>query len=339
MKSTYIANNIYQVVKRAERVLLVPHQHPDGDALGAATAFASWLDQEGIAYDLFCHTRVTTALGYLPHLDQISHDPAVWEKGHDLIVVFDSGDPVYAGIARYLEDMSKEETPTIINIDHHITNQFYGAHNLVNTNASSTCEIVYGFFKVNNIAMSQSMATSLLTGIITDTDNFTNSATTPHAISVAAALTSLGANYNTIKDYVYKSIPLKAFELWGRMFARLTKHEPLNIVHTFMTQKDLDDYELEEQHTGGMTNFLNSLHDGHAGLILKETKEGHTKGSFRTNRDDVNVADMAKHFGGGGHRKAAGFTIEKPIHEAMAFILFELEQLFPAGLVLDPQED
>lgn len=339
MKSTYIAHNIYARIKRARRVMLVPHQHPDGDALGSSTAFASWLDQEGISYDLFCHTPATTTLTYLPHLSSLSSDPTVWDRNHDVIVVFDSGDPVYAGIARYLESNTSLTSPTIINIDHHITNQYYGAHNLVHTRASSTCEIAYGFFKANNISITREMATSLLTGIITDTDNFTNSATTPHAIEVAATLTGLGANYNVIKEHVYKSIPLKAFELWGQIFSRLTHYPPLNIVHTYMTQADLALYGLREEDTGGMTNFLNSIHDGLAGLILKETTDGKTKGSFRTNRDDVNVAIMAQHFGGGGHKKAAGFTIEKPIHEAIDFVLSELESLFPKGLLLEQEHN
>lgn len=328
--NTHIAQTIYTVLRGAQRVLLVPHQHPDGDALGASTAVAEWLNQINIPYDLFCHTAVPQTLSYLPHLQEIRSSKEIWDTPHDVIVVFDSGDLSYAGVDSYIQKLPV--APCIINIDHHMTNQYYGTYNLVDTAASSTCELIVRLFKTNGIAITEPMATSLLTGITTDTDNFTNAATSPAAIEIASLLTKRGADYNNIKDHVYKNISLNAFQLWGHMFSRLKKHDTLNIIHTYLTQHDLARYGLTDEAIGGMTNFLNSIHEGHAGLIFKETEQGHTKGSFRTTRDDVDVAAMAKHFGGGGHKKAAGFTIEKPIHEAMDIVIAELEKLFPQGI-------
>ncbi len=331
---THTAKQIKNVVLASQRVLLIPHQKPDGDALGAATAFAEWLESLGKEYIIFCATDFSTRLSYLPHTDKLTSDTRVWQKPIDTIVVFDSGDLVYAGVAEYIAKLSRR--PIIINIDHHITNEKYGDYNLLLTGASSTSEILYHFFTITHVPINISMATSLLTGIITDTDTFTNAATSARAIHAAGELIAVGGNFDVIKNHIYKSTPLRAFELWGRIFSRLSKHEKLNLVYTYLTHKDLIEFGLTESDVEGMTNFLNSISDGHAGMILKELPDGKTKGSFRTTRDDVDVAKMAKHFGGGGHKKAAGFTVEKPIHEAIEHVLEELEKLFPQGNMLEP---
>lgn len=320
------------MITQASHALLIPHKHPDGDALGAVTAMAEWLSHIGISYDIFCATDVSAQLNYLNHIDKISNNINLWDNPHlDLVIVFDSGDLEYAGVANYITALPKK--PHIINIDHHKTNQHYGELNLLPKKASSTSEIVFDFFVMHGIKITKHMATSLLTGIIYDTDNFTNAATTPHAIHVASKLVNLGANFNHIKERMYKDMPFDAFSVWGIIFSRLTRHEPLNLVYTYLTRQDLTTHGIEEQAMSRLSNFMNTIHEGYAGLVLKETEDGTTKGSFRTTRDDVDVSAMAQHFGGGGHKKAAGFHIEKPLEEALTFILKELEILFPQGIL------
>lgn len=332
--NTQIPSHIYTAVTEAKHILLIPHQHPDGDALGAVTAFAQWLESLHISHAIFCATSVSPQLDYLPQVHTISSSIQLWQDPRlDMVIVFDSGDLHYAGVDTYIEQLT--QPVTIINIDHHKTNQGYGTINLVPKNASSTSEIVHDFFHVNNIVITKDMATSLLTGIIFDTDNFTNSATTEHAMEVASKLVHLGADFNHIKERMYKHMPVAAFPLWGQIFSRMKKHDALNLVYTYLTHQDLTQHGIDPEAMSGLSNFMNSVHDGYAGLVLKETPEKTTKGSFRTTRDDVDVSLMAQHFGGGGHKKAAGFHIEKPIEEAIGFILSELELLFPKG-ILEP---
>ncbi|PIT86771.1 MAG: hypothetical protein COU33_01370 [Candidatus Magasanikbacteria bacterium CG10_big_fil_rev_8_21_14_0_10_43_6] len=328
----HTAKQIYTAITEATCILLIPHQHPDGDALGAVTAFAQWLDTLAKNYAIFCSTAISAQLNYLDHINEISEDPQLFQQNDlDLIIVFDSGDLRYAGVDTFIANIA--HPPMIINIDHHKTNEHYGKLNLLPKQASSTSEIVYDFFSLHAVPITPHMATSLLTGIIYDTDNFTNAATTPHAIHVASKLVNLGANFNHIKERMYKDMPFDAFPLWGIIFSRLTKHEPLNLIYTYLTHDDLEKHQVHEDAMSGLSNFMNNIHDGYAGLVLKGTKEGTTKGSFRTTRDDVDVSTMAQHFGGGGHKKAAGFHIEKPIEEALAFVLKELDILFPHGIL------
>lgn len=323
----HTAAQIERAVQGAERILLIPHQNPDGDALGSSTAFAEWLSVLGKQYALFCVTDRAERFHYLPHIDEFHESETLWHtQQFDVIVVFDSGDLVYAGVDKYIAGL-EATSYTLINIDHHKTNQSYGDLNLVLTGASSTCELLYRFFRHINAPINKRMATSLLTGIITDTDNFTNAATSPEALRAAADLLSVGGEFNRIKEQVYKQTPVHNFTLWATVFSRLARHETFDIVYTFLKQEDFKKYALDEAAAEGMTNFLNVVQEGKAHLLLRENADGSVKGSFRTTRDDVDVSAIAKALGGGGHQKAAGFTVEGPMDKAFETVFAAIESL------------
>lgn len=315
----HIANQIHKTVMNASRVLLIPHQNPDGDALGSSTAFAEWLSQMGKDYTLFCKTTQSPRFSYLAHSDEFHESEVVWRGApFDVIVVFDSGDLAYAGVDKYIAGI---DTPyTLINIDHHKTNTMYGDLNLVLETASSTCEMLYRFFTHTGERINKDMATSLLTGIITDTDNFTNAATTPTALAAAGELLKAGGKFNKVKTQVYKQNSIHAFGLWATVLSRLERHDELDMVYTFLKQDDFSKHGVNETAAEGMSNFLSAIEEGKAHLVLKENTDGSIKGSFRTTRDDVDVSAIAKHLGGGGHQKAAGFTVEGPIEQALEVV-------------------
>jgi len=109
--------------------------------------------------------------------------------------------------------------------------------------------------------------------------------------------------------------------LWGAVLSRLKKMEQAEITYTYITQADLKQYEVSESESEGLANFLNNLDYEGACPILKETAEGKYKGSFRTTHDNMDMASWAKRLGGGGHRKAAGFTADGPLEELLKKIL------------------
>ena len=245
-------------------------------------------------------------------------EPAVIsDHSIDTIVVVDSGDLRYNGIA----ELVKDHPATIINIDHHVTNERYGDLNLVHPTASSTCEILYHYFYHNHIPLNHRMATSLLTGLTTDTGNFTNAATSASALAVGGELIRSGGNYQLINDETLRNKSVDALRLWGVVLSRLKHEEALGITHTYITKSDLETYHVPENETEGIANFLNNLDNTRVALILKENDGGLVKGSFRTTRDDVDVSAMAKSLGGGGHKKAAGFTVAGTIDEVLNKIL------------------
>lgn len=315
-----IAKQIHHAILSARHILLVPHQHPDGDALGSCTAFMEFLTNTKRSHAAFCATGISPRLSFLPQAARVMNDPALWDHPElDVLVVFDSGDLRYAGIEAAVR--AREKKLKIIVIDHHVTNERYGDIHLIDHTASSTAELVYHFFQANDITVTPRMATALLTGILTDTDNFTNAATSASALTVGNHLLRAGADAGHIAASVFRDKTISTLRLWGIMLSRLTREETANLVFTYITQQDLQATGTAESDIEGMANYMNMIDETPVTLILKELTDGSCKGSFRTTKDDVDVAAMAKSLGGGGHRKAAGFTIPGPVNRAITEVV------------------
>jgi phosphoesterase RecJ-like protein len=114
---------------------------------------------------------------------------------------------------------------------------------------------------------------------------------------------------------------LESLKLWGIALSRLQKHEPLDITYTYITQEDLKECNIQENEVEGIANLLNNLENTKIAMVLKQTSEGSVKGSLRTTRDDVDVSLIAQKMGGGGHKKAAGFSASGTIQEVLNTIL------------------
>lgn len=317
MKET--AQKIHNHLSGAGHVLVVAHPNPDEDTFGSALAMAEYLREMNREASIFCATPIGQKLRYLPNHPTIIHDTAAFQDPRvDTIVFVDCGDPRYAGVAEAV----KNHPATIINIDHHNTNELYGHHNMVIKNASATAEIMFMFFEYNRLTISRHMATNLLAGIISDTGNFTNAATSPTALAIAGELVRRGANFKLINFFTQKDKTLDLLRLWGAALSRLTKNEEAGLVYTYLKKNDFEANDLKDSEGGeGLSDFMNTLDGAKITLILKEIEGGKVKGSFRTVHDDVDVSAMAKKFGGGGHKKAAGFTTEGPIETVIEKIL------------------
>ncbi len=317
--SKIIAQQIYNALLEAEHILLVPHKNPDGDALGSVTALAEFFEHIGKPFTIFCATEIPDNLRFLEHTDSITTNQNLWDgnKQYSLVLV-DTGDLKHAGIDTLIPRLKHK--PTIINIDHHATNQQYGTYNLVIEGASSTTEVLYLFFRYNNIEISPEIATSLMTGLITDTGNFSNAGTSRNALAIASDLSKKHASIQDIRNHIFKNKSVDALRLWGKILSRLTLHTEHNIAYTYFTQKEIEDHKVTEEELDGVANLLNHLNEGDAIMVLRERKEGGVKASMRTTKDHVDVSIIAQTFGGGGHKKAAGFSLEHSIEEAIEHI-------------------
>ncbi len=307
MLNLSLSQKIHSHLQQTQRILIVPHQNPDGDAIGSMSALAEYLlNYLKKEVDVFCATAIPPNLKFIPHSHLIKTDESLFSQSNlDAIIVVDSGDLRYAGIHKYI----KNHPAKIINIDHHPTNEQFGHFNLVNHRASSAAEVVVDFFKANQIKLNKNMATALLTGILTDTDNFTNGATTMRALNIAGELLRSGTNIRQINRWTLKNNSINTLKLWGVVLNRLEYNPIKDMAYTYLTRIDYQKYELDEKEVDGISNFMNTIGGVKVGLFLKETTDGKIKGSFRTTRDDVDVSAMAKKLNGGGHKKAAGFTV------------------------------
>ena len=297
---------IFREIQTAKKILLVSHQKPDGDTLGANFALATYLLKIGKEVDSFCFDQMPTYLKFLPQSDLLNSDHLLFTKQYDLIITVDCSNLELTGVKELINLLPQPKK--IINIDHHVSNPFYGDINLVINNSSSTCEIIYRLFKDWRINWNQAIAQNLACGIITDTSGLKNPSTNYQAVAAISDLINKGANINKIIKNTLQNIKLSQLKLWGRALERLTKSENHQLVYTWLTRKDYQECEASEEDSEGLSNFLHILKEGEIILVLKESLDGFVRGSLRTT-SNIDLTKLAELFGGGGHKKAAGFSL------------------------------
>ena len=193
----------------------------------------------------------------------------------------------------------------LINIDHHPKSD-YGDINIGGSWAASTSLILYNILKIWQVKIDSEMATSFLAGILFDTGSFSNSSTNTEVISVAEELIRLGAKYGKINQALYRK-DKNWLSFWALLLSRLQKNDKLKVAYSVVLNEDAG-----RKDGGGesIANFFNYLNEVRLVMILKEMTDGTIKVSLRTPDRSVDLNRLAKFFGGGGHRQAAGFIIE-----------------------------
>lgn len=289
------------------------HEKPDGDALGSMLALAEHLEAGGHRVTRYSVDGVPPSFTFLPGSEQVTSERP---GGVDVILLLDIGD-----VARARLPLSpRGVAPMVLVIDHHPTRLDQDSRDVVDgaviaTHVSSTCELVFHLLRHRQATITKTMATNLLTGISTDTGTFQNAATTGASLAVAAHLLLRGANLPKVVAATYRNKSVAALRLWGRALERLKQDPKTGQVTTLITQQDLADCQVGDDAAEGVSNFLNSLDDARLTLVLREEPDGRIRGSYRTTREDVDVAALAERWGGGGHRKAAGFSAPGPVTE------------------------
>ncbi len=312
MSASIIMNMIYKeiqnTIENAQNILLTAHEKPDGDALGSVFAISSYLKHLDKNFRIFLknYNNYYDHLSFL-NFDILEENNVFWKK-IDLIISLDSSDLLRTG----LEDVDKEiiKNVPIINIDHHKSNEGFGFLNLIDPKASSTTVILNNFFKKINFNFDAKTATGLLLGVLTDTDNFSNKGTNLESFKVASELLKKGANIAKI-NYSNKKDDNETLKFLGNVFQKLEKNDKMKIAYTVISKN-----EMERAEKNGLTdkietlpNFFNNLDDSNIAMVLKE-KDDYVKVSLRSTKNDIDVSRIAKWFGGGGHKGAAGFAIK-----------------------------
>ncbi len=297
-------NRLHALVQKANKILLIADGKPDGDSLGSSSGFLNWLIREGKTAQAFCAAPIPRTFSYLNGIHLFRNDAATFKESWDLIITFDAGDLRHCGVETLLPQVTSPYT--LVNIDHHATNARYGQLNLVYIDACSTCEVVYRFLTNEGIRLDSAIATSLLTGVLTDTSSFSNSATTSPGMEAAAVLSAAGARTNEIYYHLLRNKTVDGLKIWGLALSRLAFNPSYNAVTTYFLAKDL--IGVPEETIDGVSNFLNaSCGEADTILVLREMNDGKVRGSMRSAKRDI--SKIAKLLGGGGHKKAAGFTI------------------------------
>jgi len=220
----------------------------------------------------------------------------------------------------------------VINIDHHASNDNFGICNIVDEKAASATVILYKMFKEWGIKFTPVIATALLTGIYNDTGSFMHSNTTIEVFEVASKLLEAGGKFGAVSKNLFRNTPLSSLKLWGRVLenARLNQD---GVTVSVITWKDFEECGASADEASGVVDLLNSIPGSKYTCLLNEDKDGYIKGSFRTRRDDIDLASLAAQFGGGGHKKAAGFTMSGRLQREVHWKIIPADETVLEGTV------
>ncbi len=295
-----------KIFKQAKRLRCVCHRNPDGDAIGSITAMAQLLETNipDVPVGLYCSDPAPPTFGFLSFVHRIKQDLRP-EEG-DVFVFLDSAEPKLTEYHETLPQIFSGVLPSVC-FDHHPTNTRYATVNIVVPEASSTCEILVDFAVSAGWELTPDIATSLLTGVYTDTGGLLHSNTTPHVYRTVARLLKSGARQQTIVQQVFRSAKISTLRLWGRVLEKISI-TPEGGAISALTEGDFRSTGAEYSELTGAIDYVNAVPGMKFSLVLSE-RAGQVKGSLRTLRDDVDVSKMAGAFQGGGHKKAAGFAV------------------------------
>lgn len=299
---------VASTLKEAESVLLITHEEPDGDALGTTLALAHSLRLLGKQVTMACVDVAPRAFRFLPGVFEFVHDYLI--GSFDLVIILDCGDLRRTGYVGRVREFARYRN-RIVNIDHHQRNDLHkvASINYVDFNASSTSELVFPLIERLGVGFNPDIATCLLTGLYSDTGGFKHSNTSSTVLEQAARLMMAGAQLSNIKAHITNNHRLPSLRLWGLALSRAIYHDQLGIVYAVITQEDFFRCNAEPSDLDGCVNLLNCVPQARAALLISERPNGLIRASIRTEDETVDVGTVAQLFGGGGIRKAAGFSL------------------------------
>ncbi len=310
-----------EIVASAKRIHCICHRNPDGDAIGSVLAAGLLLEQQyPDAQVLFhCVDPVPETMRFLPSWGRIRPDMML-EEG-DVAVVVDSAEPK---LTEYHETHPQlfDGTVPCVNIDHHYSNTKFGAVNFV-LNASSACEVLTQFAEAAGWEYDSDIATCLLTGLYTDTGGLLHSNTTAEVYRTVGKLLRHGARQQEVVQSIFRTAKLSTLRLWGRVLEKIHLTDQGGAI-TAITAADFRATGADYSELTGAIDYVNAVPGMRFSLVLSE-RGGQVKGSLRTLRDDVDVSAMAGKFSGGGHRKAAGFSLPGKLQPELRWKVVEEE--------------
>jgi bifunctional oligoribonuclease and PAP phosphatase NrnA len=311
-----VASRIWDVIEKSRVLTAVTHKDADGDTLGSALALAHALAPLGKTVPVLSSPPVPEAWWFLPGFEQINRHVA---PAHAPVFVFDASDASRAGI---YEAVITQATVSV-NIDHHVTNARFGSINLVQIEAASTGELLYDLMKSWKIDIPPAAASCLYTTILSDTGGFRHDNTSAHALQAAAELVQLGADPVMMARGLFKSRPASTLRMQGRILQGLHFEFGDRLVWGSISQAQLRDSGATTDQADSAIDQLNTVRGQELAILFKEAGPRLTKVSIRS-RDQVDSAELAAKFGGGGHRRAAGIEMTMPLHEAEGKVLAEV---------------
>jgi bifunctional oligoribonuclease and PAP phosphatase NrnA len=312
---------VLAAIREASRVTTLCHENPDADTLGGALAIARAAERLGKEAEVVAADGVPPFLAGLPGAERVRRRP---ELEPDLAVVLDGPPSRTGAVARECADWL--DRATIVNIDHHVSNDGgEAAVAWVDPEAAATCEMVALALPDLGVELDRELATVLAAGIVQDTHTFSHPNATPRTLRVTADLVAAGAPLSALHRSIYADRPFSTMRLWGRMLNEVAERRDGRIVYTAQTLAMLAETGSDPSATEGFIDLLGGTKLADVTLLFKEATASQVRVSVRTSSHADAVA-ITSAFGGGGHARAAGCTVDRPMAEAMAAVLEECER-------------
>jgi phosphoesterase RecJ-like protein len=308
-------DRIIQHIKDSQHILIASHAEPDGDSLGSLVAAGLALNKLDKKITMHNASPIPAVYRFLPAAGRIVRQIKNPET-YDLALVLDCGD--LARIGETSTEVGK--ISTLINIDHHVSNTGFGHIQFVDTTACATAEIVYRLINALEIPFDKAIATSIYTGILTDTGSFRFSNTNQAAFAISKAMTDAGVEPHTVAQHVFGSYSLGRIKLLNMALNSIEISDNGKLSMMTVTRAMLNTTGTSTEDLDGMINYARRIEDVKVAALIHEIKNGGGKFtnmnryhvSLRSD-SSVDVARIAGKFGGGGHTSAAGFQIESTL--------------------------
>lgn len=311
-------DEILKEIKEAEKIVILTHESPDGDALGSSLAMKLMLEELGKKSDVII-PEYSRMFQFLPSATEIKIDSEI--KKYDLAISVDC-----ANFKRMAKNEYFEKAKKTIVIDHHGSNNMYGDLNYVNPVSPACCEILAGMAEYFEIKVTKDIGTCIMTGIITDTGGFRHLGITPDTFEYTAELIRLGVDIPDIYKRTLRTKTKANFELTKRVIDRMELLEDGKVSFTYITSQDELEVGAEPGDHEGLVDIGKDIEGVKVSVFIRQ-KDNETayKVSLRS-EDDINVSDICFVFGGGGHARAAGALIQGNVEQVKEKLMKEIRK-------------
>ena len=316
-----LSQDILKKVEASKKILINCHRGPDSDSVGSALGLCRVLESMGKEVQIICPNEIPSDLKFLPGSEKIKRIDysSFGFKNYDLFLVIDSSN---WNLVTGSRDLNKTNDIPIIVIDHHYSNEGFGEINLIDSNITSTSELLFRIFEDWDYVLDAESANCLLTGIIGDTGCFMYPGAGEATLKIAAKLINLGADKDKIIYNIYRNITFSEIKIWGKVIENMEIDKENRFVWSTIPITIYKDFVGTENIKEDVANlFLPIVEGTDFGIIMEERDNGELSVSLRS-RSDFDVSVIAKEIGGGGHKAAAGARIENvPFDEAVEIVL------------------
>ena len=311
-------DEILKQIQKAEKIVILTHESPDGDAVGSSLAMKLIVEKLEKTADVII-PEYSRLFNFLPSAEAIMTDSEI--KNYDLAISVDC-----ATLKRMAKKEYFENAKSTIVIDHHGSNTMYGDLNYVNPASPACCEVIAGMLKYYEIDITKDIGTCLMTGIITDTGGFRHVGITPETFEFTADLIRLGVDVPDIYKRTLNTKTRANFELSKKVMERMEILEDGKVTFTYMNKKDEEEVGAEPGDHEGLVEIGRDIEGVEVSIFIrqKENEEAY-KISMRSG-NKVNVSDICFLFGGGGHPRAAGALIQGNVEQVKEKVMKEVRK-------------